>query len=160
MAHYSTRIASSARLLLLLLLAADASAQAPARPASGASNANRGRLVIEGGPATPRHDGIYRAILEGRDGDGPLCIIPTANHDPASAIKEEMAAFGAHGWGQDVVGVPLTADRPESFSLAAVRFARPVCSARMARRLPLSKPFAPAIVRGRWLPAPALARQS
>lgn len=101
---------------LILLLAAAVNADAQSKPSTRApfANMNKGRLVIEGGPATPRHDAIYRAILGGRDGKGPLCIIPTATVDPDSAAKAEIAAFGAHGWGGDVVSVPITLERPES----------------------------------------------
>ncbi|MGH7460018.1 MAG: cyanophycinase, partial [Longimicrobiales bacterium] len=73
-----------------------------------------GRLVIEGGPKTPRHDAIYQAILKGRHGDGPLCIIPTSNHLPDSATAAEIKDFGAKGWGSAVVGIPLTVDKPEA----------------------------------------------
>ncbi len=98
----------------LLLVAIFTGCLANQAPASGTGP--KGRLVIEGGPKTPRHAAIYKEILDGRDGDGPLCIIPTSNADPERAIAEKISQFGANGWAGEVVGIPITPSRPEAAS--------------------------------------------
>ncbi|MGH9887361.1 MAG: cyanophycinase [bacterium] len=113
MSNPCSATATAACVLLVHWMTGSAAAQSVASAKAPFSNPNKGRVVIEGGPATPRHDAIYRAILDGRDGKGPLCIIPTATVDPDSAVKAEIIAFGAHGWDTDVVGIPFTEAHPE-----------------------------------------------
>jgi cyanophycinase len=88
--------------LALLLAAASAAAQAP------------GRLVIIGGGLSRTNEAVYRAVLDGRRGAGPLCVIPTAGANPATAYQSTVETFDRHGGVGTATGILIDMNRPET----------------------------------------------
>lgn len=88
---------------LLAFAAANASAQQ--KP---------GRLVIIGGGLESTNESVYRAILDGRLGRGPLCVFPTASATPDSAMASPVGNFDKYGGAGTAKGVFLSVDKPET----------------------------------------------
>jgi cyanophycinase len=81
-----------------------------------------GRLVIIGGGLEDDNAGIYRAILEGRQGSGPLCVVPTASGDPASSMESALETLATYAGAGAVKGIDLSTEDPtraEDPSIAA-----------------------------------------
>jgi cyanophycinase len=78
------------------------------RPAS----TTPGRLVIIGGGLGRDNEQVYTTILDGRQGDGPLCIIPTAGADPAAGMDGPVANFDRWGGAGTARGVLVSAQAP------------------------------------------------
>lgn len=78
-----------------------------------ADAADPGRLVIVGGALQADNAEVYSAVVAGRDGDGPLCVIPTASSDPAEAIEGTVARLTEYGGSDSAKGVLLSTDEPE-----------------------------------------------
>lgn len=72
-----------------------------------------GRLVIVGGALDVENAAVYAAVLDGRLGDGPLCVIPTASSDPAEAIEGMVANLDGYGGAGTAMGVFLPRDEPD-----------------------------------------------
>lgn len=72
-----------------------------------------GRLVIVGGALDPENTAVYGAVLEGRLGDGPLCVIPTASSDPEESMAGMVADLDRHGGAGTAQGVLLPRDAPQ-----------------------------------------------
>lgn len=106
----------AAALTLALGLAGGADAAAQANPAARVP----GRLVIVGGALARENAEVYRAIVEGRSGDGPFCIIPTASAEPAASTASAVEAFGAYAGGVAVAGIPLDTSDPSKADDPAV----------------------------------------
>ncbi len=79
----------------------------------------RGRLVIVGGSLDRDNDAVYRAVLDGRSGSGPLCVLPTASGVPERSMASAVEAFREHG-AEAVEGIYVTTDNPDSASDPAV----------------------------------------
>lgn len=79
----------------------------------------RGRLVIVGGSLDRDNDAVYRAVLDGRSGSGPLCVLPTASGVPERSMASAVEAFGEHG-AEPVVGIYVSTDNPDAASDPAV----------------------------------------
>lgn len=95
-----------------------------AGPASGeirtvSPDDRRGPLVIVGGSLDRDNDAVYRAVLEGRAGSGPLCVLPTASGVPERSMASAVEAFREHG-AEPVEGIYVTTDNPEAASDPAV----------------------------------------
>jgi cyanophycinase len=76
----------------------------------------QGRLVIAGGGVSRDNAALYEAVLEGRSGSGPICVIPTASADLDGArgsMTSSVATFERHGGPGTAVGVLLSIDNPE-----------------------------------------------
>ena len=73
---------------------------------------SQGRLVIIGGALADENSGVYDAILEGRSGDGPICVLPTASGDPLESMEEYVETFNAYGGPEASKGIFLTLDSP------------------------------------------------
>ena len=115
--HALGRIAAALALVLAALAPAAAHAQAG------------GRLVIMGGGGFGSQPAVYQAILEGRHGSGPVCVVPTASASPESSLESAVEAFVAQGGPGSAVGIPqLTVDNPQSGSDPAVVEALGRCS--------------------------------
>ena len=78
----------SAWMLLAVACAMPACGPDGAEEAEAAAGA-AGRLVIVGGALQAENSAVYQAIVDGREGEGPLCVIPTASSDPLEAIEGE-----------------------------------------------------------------------
>lgn len=85
----------------------------PSTPAAAAAGAP-GRLVIVGGGLSRDTEPVYRAVLDGRAGAGPLCVIPTAGADAEGAIASAVATFERHGGARVAAGIAVTTDSPEA----------------------------------------------
>lgn len=84
-------------------------------PRAASSTAGQpGRLVIVGGALNSNNESVYKAILDGRDGDGPLCVFPTAGASPETAMDSPVAVFDRHGGPGTAKGVMISMDKPET----------------------------------------------
>lgn len=91
-----------AGLLLLGVLAwgcGGASHDAPPQADSAPSTtpARTGRIVLIGGESSSTDSSAYEAILEGRLGQGPLCVLPTASSAPTTVMETARATLDAFG---------------------------------------------------------------
>ena len=98
-------------------------AQAPVGEEAGP-----GRLVIVGGALDSANADVYHAVVEGRDGDGPLCVLPTASGEPAAAMESASATLAAYVGAGAVVGIPLSTDDPSRADSSAVADSLAACS--------------------------------
>jgi cyanophycinase len=71
-----------------------------------------GRLVIAGGGLSADTESVHRATLAGRQGSGPLCVIPTASGDVDGAIDYAVDLFNRYGGPNTAVGIRLSVDEP------------------------------------------------
>jgi cyanophycinase len=71
-----------------------------------------GRLVIIGGGLQSDNAGVYQAIVEGRQGDGPLCVVPTASGDPAASMESARETLTSYAGADAVIGIPLSTEDP------------------------------------------------
>src|SRR5688500_8616091 len=119
----------SAVLVIALAVAAPLGSAAPL----AAQTKAKPRLVIIGGGLSRENRAVYEEIVRGREGSGPLCVVPTAStpdgaeRSMASAV-ETITRYSA---GAPVVGVLLTTANAKDADKAdvAVR-ARPVGAVR------------------------------
>jgi len=79
-----------------------------------------GRLVIIGGGLQAANTAVYQAILNGRSGEGPLCVFPTASANPESSMESAISAFDAVGGVGTTRGIVLTVDNPEDAGLPQI----------------------------------------
>lgn len=72
-----------------------------------------GRLVAAGGGLSGQNEAVYRAILEAREGDGPVCVIPTAGASPERSM--EGAAGRIDSWAEEGAarGILISSEEPE-----------------------------------------------
>jgi len=110
--------------ILLSACGGDWSREAP----SGEETLRYGDLVIIGGGLRADNAAVYQAILEGRSGDGPLCVIPTASAEPESSMESAVSRFDALGGPETALGVLLTVDNPEDAFLQEVEDQLRACS--------------------------------
>lgn len=83
----------------------------------------QGRLVIAGGGVSRDNAQLYQAVLEGRHGDGPICVIPTASADLEGArgsMESSVATFDRHGGPGTAVGLHMSVDNPETAADPAI----------------------------------------
>jgi len=76
-----------------------------------------GRLVIIGGGLQAENTAVYQAILDGRSGEGPLCVFPTASAEPQPSMESAVARFEDVGGPGVAQGIFLTVDNPEEAAL-------------------------------------------
>ena len=79
---------------------------APSPEAAGAP----GRLVIVGGALDSGNAPVWEAVLEARDGDGPVCVIPTASGAPRRSMESASETLDGYGGPGTAVGVMITVD--------------------------------------------------
>jgi cyanophycinase len=112
------RLALPATLLVsaLVLGACGEGTGAPAgtEAAPAAEAPLEGRIVSIGGGLSSQNEAVYREILEGREGSGPICVIPTAGASPESSMESAVARI--EGWGGEGTarGVLISTENPES----------------------------------------------
>ncbi len=90
-----------------------ASNPAPELPAPVPGEDGLGRLVIIGGSLSPSNEAVYREVLDGRAGDGPVCVIPTAGGNPRSSMESAVERIEHWGGEGAARGVYLPSDSPE-----------------------------------------------
>lgn len=74
-------------------------------PAAESPTAPAGRLVIVGGALASENALVWQAVLDGRDGDGPICVIPTASGVPERSMASARDALNQYGGPDAAVGV-------------------------------------------------------
>ncbi len=99
-------------LLAGLLVALVACQEAPT-PEPEAEEETAGRLVSIGGGLSADNEPVYREILEGRQGDGPLCVIPTAGANPESSMEGAVGRIDRWGGEGTARGILISTDAPE-----------------------------------------------
>ncbi|MDX1647929.1 MAG: cyanophycinase [Longimicrobiales bacterium] len=83
--------------------AADASADPSVR-----GDDDRGRLVIVGGALDDDNAPVWQAVLEGRQGQGPVCVIPTASGVPERSMQSAMETLDRYGGPGTTAGILIT----------------------------------------------------
>jgi cyanophycinase len=71
-----------------------------------------GRLVIVGGALDANNSAVYQSIIDARAGDGPLCVVPTANSDPRASIERAVATFTSYSGAGSVKGILISPANP------------------------------------------------
>jgi cyanophycinase len=79
-----------------------------------------GRLVIIGGGLQAENTPVYQAILDGRDGEGPVCVFPTASAEPEGSMASAVQRIDAVGGEGTAEGIFLTVDNPEDATLPEI----------------------------------------
>ena len=87
-----------------------------------------GPLVIVGGALQSTNTAVYQAILDRRQGPGPLCVIPTASGTPRPSMESYVSTFDEMGGAGTAKGILLTVDNPGDADLSAVRAELESCS--------------------------------
>jgi cyanophycinase len=120
----TTRMGSPSMFMSLAVLLSSMAACGGGEPsqAGGESDVQpdpRGRLVIVGGALQAENTEVYQAILEGRSGDGPICVFPTASAEPQESMASAISRIDAVGGPGTAAGIFLTVDNPEAAALPA-----------------------------------------
>ncbi len=84
--------------------------------------------MIVGGALDSANAEVYRAIVEAREGDGPLCVLPTASGEPVSSMESATATLTTYAGPGAVVGIGLSTDDPSRADSAAVADSLGTCS--------------------------------
>lgn len=92
------------------LLAGCADRGAP--PAAEPVVAGPGRPVIVGGGLAADNAEVYRAVVEAREGTGPLCVLPTASGEPAGSMESASATLASYAGPGAVAGILLSLEDP------------------------------------------------
>ena len=71
-----------------------------------------GRLVIVGGGLQSSNADVYEAILAGREGDGPLCVVPTASADAQASMESARATLATYADSAAVKGILISTEDP------------------------------------------------
>lgn len=109
----------SVALALALAFGASCSGENPAQngPGEVRTGDTYGRLVIIGGALQAENTEVYQAILDGREGEGPVCVFPTASAEPRESMESAIARIDAVGGAGTADGIFLTVDNPEAAAL-------------------------------------------
>ncbi|TVP57231.1 MAG: cyanophycinase [Gemmatimonadales bacterium] len=97
-------------------------------PRPGDADTTPGALVIIGGGLSADNEDVYRAILDRRAGDGPLCVIPTAGASPESSMEGAVGRIDRWGGEGTARGLLLHLEEPEAADLPATAEAIRECS--------------------------------
>ncbi len=98
---------------LVLLAAAALHACAPAEVQDLDTQAStQGRLVIVGGALQATNAPVYEAVVEGRSGEGPVCVVPTASSDAVAAMQGAVETLAEYASVGSVRGVLISTDDP------------------------------------------------
>ena len=113
--HCIRVIAPGVLALACALVTACVSIPGATRPGESGADGQNGRLVIVGGGLRGSNEAVYRTILDGRDGDAPLCVVPTASAgDPQRTIARAVAVFDEWGGPGTATGIPLSTESAET----------------------------------------------
>lgn len=89
----------------MVLLVACSEADVPGASTDTPDVESRGRLVIVGGALDVENAAVWNAVLEGRDGLGPVCVIPTASGAPEGSMQSAVESLDRHGGGGTGMGI-------------------------------------------------------
>ena len=87
-----------------------------------------GRLVIIGGALQAENAAMYESVIEARAGDGPICVVPTANDEPLESMNETVEKLAAYGGVGSAKGVFITTEDPSQAREPAVVAELAMCS--------------------------------
>lgn len=127
------RTSNLAALLIFVLFPA-LGCEAGAPPSGGsegtqvAETVETGRLVIVGGGLQSENTPVYEAILDGRLGSDPLCVIPTASGTPERSMEGYVSTFDELGGPGTARGILLTVEEPARADSEAVAAQLKSCS--------------------------------
>ncbi len=124
------RLAPHLCVLLLgsFFLACEPGGQEGPSTAQGGEEARTGRLVIVGGALQRSNVPVYQAVLDGRAGTGPICVLPTASVDPEDSMESYVTAFDSLAGAGTALGVLLSVENPEDAASPQVVQALEGCS--------------------------------
>jgi len=71
-----------------------------------------GRLVIIGGALKADNAPVYEAIVDGRAGDGPVCVVPTASSDPAESMEGAVETLAGYVGVDAAKGLLISTEDP------------------------------------------------
>jgi cyanophycinase len=114
-----TRVRTSALLLVTLLGCSPVEGPESDPPAAADE---LGRLVIIGGALRSTNGPVFQAVLDGRAGSGPLCVVPTASGDPEASMEgmvETLTEYGGEGSAKGVLISTATPERARDPQVAA-----------------------------------------
>lgn len=103
---------ATAVLLLGACAGEEGGAPTPREEGTEAIRGDKGDLVIVGGALADDNTPVYQAVLDGRSGQGPLCVLPTASGSPESSMESYVSAFDALGGPGTARGILVTVDDP------------------------------------------------
>lgn len=89
----------------MVLLIACSEADVPGASTGTPEVDSRGRLVIVGGALEAENAAVWNAVLDGRDGLGPVCVIPTASGAPERSMQSAVESLDRHGGGGTGMGI-------------------------------------------------------
>lgn len=89
----------------MVLLIACSEADVPGASTGTPEVDSRGRLVIVGGALEAENAAVWNAVLDGRDGLGPVCVIPTASGVPERSMQSAVESLDRHGGGGTGMGI-------------------------------------------------------
>ncbi len=87
-----------------------------------------GRLVIIGGALNAENKAIYDAFVEGRDGEGPICVVPTASSDAEKAMHRAIHRITQYGGPESASGILISTETPERAWEPAIAARMDTCS--------------------------------
>ena len=106
-----------------LMACGDAAKGDPTAESGAIPAESHGRLVIVGGGLSSENADVYHAVLEGRDGNGPFCVMPTASGVPEESMNSAVERFTGYaadarysGMSAEVTGLWITTENPEAAS--------------------------------------------
>ena len=76
-----------------------------------------GRLVIVGGGLASGNEAVYREIIEAQQGEGRVCVVPTASaslESATSSMETAVTRINDHGGPGTAKGVLISVDNPEA----------------------------------------------
>lgn len=88
-----------------LLVACGADGDVPEHSTATPEEEIRGRLVIVGGALADENAPVWEAVLEGRDGLGPVCVIPTASGVPERSMQSAVESLDRYGGDGTAMGI-------------------------------------------------------
>ena len=121
-----TKSPSALRVLVTLTVLSACSPSDSADHDGGAGSP--GRLVIIGGALQADNATVYESIVEARAGDGPLCVVPTANADPRESMEEAVETLTGYGGVGSAKGVLISTEDPSQAREPAVVAELATCS--------------------------------
>ena len=87
-----------------------------------------GRLVIVGGALQADNADVYETVLEAREGEGALCVIPTASANPGRSMDGAVERFIAYGGADAAKGILISTEDPSQARAPSVVAVLSTCS--------------------------------